>query len=414
MQLVFDLDGTLFQTAECTVNAVRRLRGELGLPPVSDETAVRNIGKTSGQFLRAALWDGSGVDFARVGERLRELERREVAEHGALFPGIHEMLKRLSQKHTLCICSNGSAEYISLVLSSTGIARFFSAKLSTGKFESKTAAVKALLHEDRTAAVIGDTVADAEAAKANRLPFILAAYGYGRGFPSELEAASFTAGNAGEVEAQLNRIELFYKLSGCLRGKRVVGISGVDTSGKTEFTQAYSKFLTAVGVKNQVLHLDDFHNPSAVRGMGGSPVGAYYQNAFNYGKLIREVLAPLREKGRLDKTVTCLDLDTDEYRNRVTYRVEEDAVLLIEGVLLFRPPVLSFLNGTIFLDIPFDEMLRRARMRDVPKYGEAFLQRYREKYIPIQERYLREHRPKERCDVLIDNRDYNAPLMVRG
>ena len=35
MQLVFDLDGTLFQMAECTVNAVRRLRGELGLLLVS-------------------------------------------------------------------------------------------------------------------------------------------------------------------------------------------------------------------------------------------------------------------------------------------------------------------------------------------------------------------------------------------
>lgn len=97
-----------------------------------------------------------------------------------------------------------------------------------------------------------------------------------------------------------------------------------------------------------MLHLDDFHNLSTVRGMGGSPVDAYYQNAFNYGKLIRKILAPLREKGRLDKTVTCLDLDTDEYRNRVTYRVEEDVILLIEGVLLFRPPVRSFLNGTIF------------------------------------------------------------------
>ena len=160
------------------------------------------------------------------------------------------------------------------MLSSTGIARYFSAGLSAGKFESKTAAVKALLHEDRMAAVIGDTVADAEAAKANRLPFILAAYGYGRGFPSELEEASFTAGNAGEVEAQLNRIEFFYKLSGCLRGKRVVGISSVDTSGKTGFAQAYSKFLTAVGVKDQVLHLDDFHNLSTVRGVGGSPVDA--------------------------------------------------------------------------------------------------------------------------------------------
>ena len=58
--------------------------------------------------------------------------------------------------------------------------------------------MKALLREDRAAVVIGDTAADAEAAKANRLPFILAAYGYGRGLPSELEAASFAAGNAGK------------------------------------------------------------------------------------------------------------------------------------------------------------------------------------------------------------------------
>lgn len=412
MRLIFDLDGTLFQTEKCTVEAVRRLRKELGLPPLPDEQIICHIGETSKQFLQAVLGDKPDVDLSRVQEQFHELERQEVAEHGSLFPGVHDVLKRLSHRYTLYICSNGSPEYIDLVLSSTDVARYFHIVRSAEDFASKVEAVEALVRDDRKAVVIGDTVADAQAAAENRLPFVWAAYGYSSALSNNLLETSFPAAVAEEIESHLNRITLFYELSARLSGKRVVGINGVDTSGKTEFTQWYSRFLTSVGMKNQVLHIDDFHNPALVREAGANPVDAYYQNAFDYDKLLNEVLLPLRKEGRLNQTVTCLNLNTDEYQNKITYHVERDSVLLIEGVLLFRPPLLSFLDGTVFLDIPFDEVLRRAQIRDVPKYGTIFLERYRKKYIPIQERYLREHRPKEVCDVLIDNRNYDTPLIV--
>jgi len=57
-------------------------------------------------------------------------------------------------------------------------------------------------------------------------------------------------------------IEVFQKITTELvdKGKRIIGINGVDTSGKTVFTKKYAEYLTSIGVKNQVVHIDDFHN----------------------------------------------------------------------------------------------------------------------------------------------------------
>ena len=61
------------------------------------------------------------------------------------------------------------------------------------------------------------------------------------------------------------------------------------------------------------------------------------------------------------------------------------------------------------MHISFDQVIERAKKRDVPKYGEAFLQKYINKYIPIQERYLSEHYPVKTSDIVINNEDYLNP-----
>ena len=50
--------------------------------------------------------------------------------------------------------------------------------------------------------------------------------------------------------------------------------------------------------------------------------------------------------------------------------------------------------------------------RDVPKYGEEFIDRYKERYIPAQKVYLQSYKPKEICDLIIDNSDYNKPVII--
>lgn len=63
----------------------------------------------------------------------------------------------------------------------------------------------------------------------------------------------------------------------------------------------------------------------------------------------------------------CLNLDTDKYEKLIHYDMDADTVILIEGVLIFREPLLQYLDATVYLHIDFDEVLKRDRIRDVPK-----------------------------------------------
>ncbi len=78
---------------------------------------------------------------------------------------------------------------------------------------------------------------------------------------------------------------------------------------------------------------------------------------------------------------------------------------------MFREPLLKYLDTTVFLHIDFDEVLRRMQVRDVPKYGEGFIKKYTNKYIPVQRKYLEEYRPEQRSDIVINNQDYFNPRL---
>jgi phosphoglycolate phosphatase len=128
-----------------------------------------------------------------------------------------------------------------------------------------------------------------------------------------------------------------------------------------------------------VIHIDDFHNTRAVRDSGN-----YYDTALNYQLLINEILEPLRRNGSIYKEIVCLDVDTDKFENVRYYKIDEDTVVLLEGFLLFRPPLLEYLDGKVYLHIDFDETLKRTAIRDVPKHGEWFIDLTKDLFIPTQ------------------------------
>ena len=408
MLVIYDLDGTLFQTRFCVTNAINRLFDELGLMRIEEQYITQNIGKKTDDFLRSLL--PSHININDVSRRFRELEQSEVKESGILFPKVSEMLEQLTSRgHSLYICSNGSIEYIELVLQKTKTSKYFCEKHSAKYYVSKAEAVQNILSNNQSAVVIGDTFSDIEAATINNVPSIGVTYGYGN--KDDISKATFVAENVLEIINYISQIEVFYHITQELinKGKRIIGINGVDTSGKTVFTHKYSRFLEHLGIRNTILHIDDFHNLSAIRYQGENEIEAYYNNAFNYNQVIDEILKPLQKMGHLDKNVLCLNLDTDIYENLIHYQIAEDTILLIEGVLLFREPMLKYLEGKIFLNISFDEVINRAKLRDVPKYGEGFLQKYINKYIPIQKLYFSEYNPVQKSDIVINNQDYLNP-----
>ncbi|HNT78047.1 MAG TPA: uridine kinase [Anaerolineae bacterium] len=211
------------------------------------------------------------------------------------------------------------------------------------------------------------------------------------------------------------RDDLFAQIADTLAGMpttraRLVGLNGVDTSGKTVFTNALAEFLAARGQHVTLIHGDDFHHPRALRSQGPDPVRGYIAHAFNLPLLEAALLAPARRGASVDKTLTLLDLDSDAFTLTRRYVIRPDTVVLVEGVLLFRPPVDEYFDLRIFLHVSFDEVLRRVAVRDVPRYGPGIVDRYHARYIPAQQWYLATYRPQERSDFVVDNTDYQNPV----
>lgn len=194
-------------------------------------------------------------------------------------------------------------------------------------------------------------------------------------------------------------------------GRFIVGINGVDTSGKTTFTQKLKEDLEKKGYHVETLSVDDFHNESKIRYKNSDAIEGYINDAFDLVNL-EMFLDDIKNKKIEKKRFKHLDLDTDKFSKTKDYFFRKDTIILLEGVLLYRPPIEKYIDLKIFLDISFEEVLKRAEKRDVPKYGIEFLEKYKKKYIPIQKRYLKENNVKEKCDIIIDNTDFENPKIM--
>ena len=196
---------------------------------------------------------------------------------------------------------------------------------------------------------------------------------------------------------------------------RIVGIGGAYTSGKTVFCENLANHLTQKGYPVQAVHYDDFHHPLPTITWtqdAGSEVEAFY-DAFNMQKLIDELLLPLKRDGSVKRDIACLNWDAGAYTTTLHFDIGPDTVALLEGVLIFRPPLASYIGYRVFLDISFEEMLRRGRLRDVPQFGEEILEKYKTRYIPVFKKHLEQDEPRENAHALIGNNDYAHPILLR-
>jgi uridine kinase len=178
-----------------------------------------------------------------------------------------------------------------------------------------------------------------------------------------------------------------------------VGISGIDCAGKSTLARTLARDLRAAGEDAVVIGGDDFNRPRAERSTLPAEDRDY---GFDYGELIREVLVPSRRGDRVEARLRVKDWDEDAWEER-DFVVEPGAVVLLEGVFLFRPEVVPFLDLKIWLDIGFDDALERALVRDADAMGgpDGVRERYATRYFPGQRLHLERDRPHEAADLVL-------------
>jgi len=195
-----------------------------------------------------------------------------------------------------------------------------------------------------------------------------------------------------------------------------IAIDGIDASGKTIFADRFAEYLRN-GSNRQVIRasIDGFHNPSEIRLQQGeySPEG-YYNDSFNYKDLKQLLLDPLMPGGNRLIRTRIFDYKCNGKILENHFLAEDDAILIFDGIFLMRRELVNYWDFKIFLNISFKTALERALERDKEYFGDENIlrEKYEKRYFPGQELYLSDAHPGQIADIVINNNDFNNPIIL--
>lgn len=198
--LVFDLDGTLVETAPDLLGALNHVLAGEGLAPVS-LTEIRTM---IGHGAKAMIRKGLAANGAPAGEaRVEALwpafiahYQDHIADHSQPFPEIVGQLGAFRAAGArLAVCTNKTQALSVRLLEALGLDVAFDAVVGADRVARKKpdgghilAAVKAAGGDPARAIMIGDSRTDERAALDAGLPFIFVTFGYEPAALSEIRA----------------------------------------------------------------------------------------------------------------------------------------------------------------------------------------------------------------------------------
>ncbi|MBT3568348.1 MAG: uridine kinase [Opitutae bacterium] len=191
-----------------------------------------------------------------------------------------------------------------------------------------------------------------------------------------------------------------------------VGIDGVSASGKTVLADELAGILQKMNRAVIRTGIDGFHNPPEIRHRRGSmSVEGYVEDSFDYSAVHKCVLEPLGPEGSLGYQSEIFDHATGTRKKSDQVLASPDAILLFEGVMLFRKEIANAFDYRILVDTTFEVALERAKTRDLKHFGnmQTLLEKYTRRFIPGQKRYLAECRPAEQANAIFQNDDPYRP-----
>lgn len=188
---LFDLDGTLVDTAADIAEAVNRTLDDWKLPQV-EEAVIRGWIGDGARVLVETAFRHAGSDTAvdDIMDGFMVHYGETLLLRAKLYPGVAETLEALqAQGVALAVCTNKPQRYVRPLLEHLGIADRFGAMIGGDTLPERKPSALPLLHlaqlfdrQPNDCVLIGDSATDAAAAKAAVMPLVLVSYGYPRGF----------------------------------------------------------------------------------------------------------------------------------------------------------------------------------------------------------------------------------------
>lgn len=189
--LIFDLDGTLVDTAPDLLGALNAVLSQEDRTGVDPTTLRHMVGFGARSLIEQAM-AATGAPVAP--DRLPSLVasfvahyREHLADTSRPFPGVVETLTKLAAERVpMGVLTNKPQELTRPLLDQLDLSRFFGAIHGAGRYSYVKPDARVFHHvveeltgtPDTPAIMIGDSATDVATARAAKVPIILLSYGY--------------------------------------------------------------------------------------------------------------------------------------------------------------------------------------------------------------------------------------------
>ena len=193
--ILFDLDGTLVDTAPDLMRAHNHVMQKFGYPTKSTEEIRNLVGQGAGAMLGRSIWGQAKKEFGKVQDEKIKKEMvkdfvdfygKNIVNESTLINGVKEFLIWSKENDiSMAVCTNKQEHLAVDLLKKIGIYDFFEYVAGSDTFDyckpdprHLTNVVEILDGDIKKTIMIGDSETDANAAKAAEIPVILLENGY--------------------------------------------------------------------------------------------------------------------------------------------------------------------------------------------------------------------------------------------
>jgi phosphoglycolate phosphatase len=216
--VLFDLDGTLADTAPDMAHTVNLMRRSRGLAPVAPESVRAHVSKGArGMILSAFAMETDHPDFHAMREEFLAIYADNLCIETCLFPGMESLLAHLERESIAWgVVTNKFERFAKPLIESLGLGERAAIVVGGDTCARAKPFPDPLLHaaatlgiEPRNILYVGDDERDVQAARAAGMPVVVAGYGYlGDGPAPSLWGADAIVASAAELERWIRESSL--------------------------------------------------------------------------------------------------------------------------------------------------------------------------------------------------------------
>jgi len=183
----------------------------------------------------------------------------------------------------------------------------------------------------------------------------------------------------------------------------LVGISGIDASGKGFVTAKLADALRAKLLNVALISADDWLNLPHVSINRDNYAEHFYDHAIRFDEMFERLIVPLKYHREINITADCADAKATTYRER-RYDFRNVDIVLLEGIFLFKPAFRHQFDLGVWIDCSFKCALQRAIERGQEGLPPAeTIKAFQTIYFPAQRIHLARDNPREGTDIVFMN-----------